>query len=207
MNTNDDSQTSPSVRSWRFWLPLAFQTALIVAIPAQAILVHLTGKTAILQTVPVDPYDLLRGYSQTLTYDISRSQTLEKLPGWNKLNKEKREDLNLYVILEAPPEQTFSGRPQPWKPIAVSASPPTNLPANQVALQGRLRYGTINYGLETYYFPENQREQLNKDISQAQTGVERSQRQPLPFVVEVKVDAQGNSVPVSLWVRDRNYRF
>ncbi|MBE9226814.1 GDYXXLXY domain-containing protein [Phormidium sp. LEGE 05292] len=207
MNTNNNSEISPTVRSWRFWLPLAFQTALIVAIPAQAILVHLTGKTAILQTVPVDPYDLLRGYSQTLTYDISRSQTLEKLPGWNKLNKEKRENLNLYVILEAPPEQTSSGRPQPWKPIAVSASPPTNLPANQVALKGRLRYGTINYGLENYYFPEDRREQFNKDISQAQTGIERSQRKPLPFVVEVKVDAQGNSVPVSLWVRDRNYRF
>ena len=170
-------------------------------------MVHLTGKTAILQTAPVDPYDLLRGYSQTLTYDISRKQTLEKLPGWNELDKEKRDSLNLYVTLEAPPKQTSSGRPKPWKPVAVSASRPVNLPKNQVALQGRLRYGTINYGLESYYFPEDQREQLNKDISQAQTGVERSQRQPLPFVVEVKVDSQGNSVPVSLWVRDRNYRF
>ncbi|MGA9378011.1 MAG: GDYXXLXY domain-containing protein [Phormidium sp.] len=206
MNTNNP-ENSPTLRSWRFWLPLAFQTALIVAIPAQAILVHLTGKTAILQTIPVDPYDLLRGYSQTLSYDISRKQTLEKLPGWKELNNEKRDSLNLYVILEAPTEQATSDRPKPWKPIAVSASRPENLPTNQVALKGRLRYGTINYGLESYYFPENQREQFNKDISQAQTGVERSQGKPLPFVVEVKIDSQGNSVPLSLWVRDRNYRF
>ncbi|MFB2892427.1 GDYXXLXY domain-containing protein [Aerosakkonemataceae cyanobacterium BLCC-F50] len=206
MNTNN-SETSPTVRSWRFWLPLAFQTALIVAIPAQAIFVYLTGKTAILQTVPVDPYDLLRGYSQTLDYNISRKGTLEKLPGWNELEKQKRSSLNLYVILEAPAQQASSGRPQPWKPVAVSASGPVNLPKNRVALKGRLRYDTITYGLETYYFPEDQREQFNKDISQAQTGVARSQGKPLPFVVEVKVDAQGNSVPVSLWVRDRNYRF
>lgn len=201
MNTNN-LENSPTVRSWKFWLPLAFQTALIVAIPAQAILVHLTGKTAILQTAPVDPYDLLRGYSQTLSYDISRKETLKNLPGWNELNQEKRNSFNLYVILEAPAKQTSSGRPQPWKPVAVTASPPANLPANQVALKGRSRYGSIIYGLETYYFPEDQREQFNKDISQAQTGVGRSQ-----FVVEVKVDSQGNSAPVSLWVRDRNYRF
>lgn len=207
MNIHNNSETFPTVRSWRFWLPLAFQTALIVAIPAQAILVHLTGKTAILQTAPVDPYDLLRGYSQTLSYDISRKQTLEKLPGWKELNNEKRDSLNLYVILEAPTEPATSDRPKPWKPVAVSASRPENLPKNQVALKGRLRYGTITYGLETYYFPEDQREQLNKDINQAQTGVERSQGKPLPFVVEVKVDSQGNSVPESLWVRDRNYRF
>ena len=215
MNTNDNSQTYPSKRSWRFWLPLAFQTALIVAIPAQAILIHLTGKTAILQTAPVDPYDLLRGYSQTLTYDISRKENLEKLPGGKELKNQNRESLNLYVILEAPTEQTSSGRPKAWKPVAVSTSLPTNLPVNQVALRGRLRYSTIDYGLENYYFPEDRREEFNRDINQAQTGVERfpqgslreSQGKPLPFVVEVKVDAQGNSVPVSLWVRDRNYRF
>lgn len=206
MNTNN-SENSTTLRSWRFWLPLAFQTALIVAIPAQAIWVHVTGKTAILQTIPVDPYDLLRGYSQTLSYDISRSENLKNLPGWSEFNQERNASSNLYVILEAPAAQTSSGRPQPWKAVAVSLSLPSNLPANQVALKGRLRYSTIDYGLERYYFPEDQREQFNEDINQAQTGVERSQGKPLPFVVEVKVDSQGNSVPVSLWVRDRNYRF
>lgn len=214
MNSNN-SETSPVLRPWRFWLPLVFQTALIGAIPAQAVFVHLTGKTAILQTAPVDPYDLLRGYSQSLTYDISGKRTLEKLPGWKELNKEKRESLNLYVIMEAPPEQASSGRPKPWKAVAVSASRPVNLQKNQVALKGRLRYSTVTYGLETYYFPEDQREQFNKDINQAQTGAEQfpngslreSQGKALPFVVEVKVDSQGNSVPISLWVRDRNYYF
>ncbi|HAA32846.1 MAG TPA: membrane-anchored protein, partial [Cyanobacteria bacterium UBA8553] len=65
---------------WRFWVPLLFQTILILAVPAQALYTQLTGKTVILQTVPVDPYELLRGYSQTLRYDISRQDNLRKLP-------------------------------------------------------------------------------------------------------------------------------
>ena len=65
---------------WRFWAPLLFQTALILAVPAQAVYTQLTGKTVILQTIPVDPYELLRGYSQTLRYDISIQDNLRKLP-------------------------------------------------------------------------------------------------------------------------------
>lgn len=204
-----DSETPRSISPWRFWVPLLLQTALIMAVPAQAVYTHLTGKTAILQTAPVDPYDLLRGYSQTLRYDISRQDTLEKLPGWKELIKGKKdyEPFSLYVILQAPTKQVNSARPAPWKPVGVSASPPSNLAADRIALKGRINYSVVTYGLETYYFPENRREQLNEDIGQAQQGQNLQQGKPVPFVVEVKVDAQGNAVPLSLWVRDRNYRF
>ena len=206
---NSDSESPRSLPPWRFWVPLVLQTALIVGVPAQAVYTHLTGKTAILQTAPVDPYDLLRGYSQTLTYDISRQDTLEKLPGWKELTKNKPQykPLSLYVVMEAPTQQVFDGRPKAWKPVRVSSDRPSNLPANQVALKGILRYRSVTYGIETYYFPEDRRERFNNDINKAQSGEERRQGKPLPFVVEVKVDAQGNAVPVSLWVRDRNYRF
>lgn len=202
------SKSFNSIPAWRLWLPLILQTALIVSIPAQAIYTLIVGKTTILQTAPVDPYDLLRGYSQTLSYDISRRDALDKLPGWKEVTKDKRyqEALSLYVILETPESQTSSGRPLPWRAVAVSRDRPSNLPGNQVAIKGLLRYGIITYGLESYYFPEDQRQQLNEDINQAQSG-RRQSGKPQPFVVEVKVDAQGNAVPVSLWVRDRNYRF
>ncbi|NET14750.1 MAG: GDYXXLXY domain-containing protein, partial [Okeania sp. SIO1H6] len=42
---------------WRFILPLTVQLALILSIPAQAIYTTITGRTVVLQTVPVDPYD------------------------------------------------------------------------------------------------------------------------------------------------------
>ena len=203
---------------WRLWIPLLVQIGLIAAVPAQAVYTFVTGKTVILQTVPVDPYDLLRGYYQVLSYDISQNDNLEKLPGWKdlpsdqtpcppgnvcpqpKINKVK-EGTSFYVILESPKDPANSGRPKAWKPVRVSLENPSNLPANQIALQGKYNGSRMEYALETYYMPENEREKVNQDIGEAQRGKQQS------FVVEVKVDKTGHAVPVSLWVRDRNYRF
>ncbi|MBD2775339.1 GDYXXLXY domain-containing protein [Iningainema tapete] len=197
---------------WRFVLPLLMQTVLILTVPAQAVYTHLTGKTVILQTIPVDPYSILTGYSQSLTYNISRQEDLKKLPGWEELvkkypgsNKQHyplAQGTNLYVILQA--ESNTASIPKAWKPVRVSEKLPTSLAANQIALQGSYRYGTVVYGLETYYIPEDQKEQINKEISQIQQSTTGEQQ---PIVVEVKVDARGKAVPISMWVRERNYRF
>lgn len=200
------TETDKSTPGWRLWVPLMLQIALIATVPAQAIYTHLTGKTAILQMAPVDPYDLLRGYSIDLSYDISRPTNLKSLPGWNTLPKAPNrpeqiylvEGSSLYVILQAP-AQPGSGRPNSWSPVAVSRDRPTSLQLNQVAIKGRVRYGAIRYGLETYYMPESQRAEVNRNIQQ-------NQGKKLG-VVEVKVDAQGNAVPLTLWVGDRDYRF
>ncbi|WP_017715061.1 GDYXXLXY domain-containing protein [Kamptonema formosum] len=215
------------LRAWRLWVPLLFQTVLIAAVPAPAFYTYVTGKTVTLQTAPVDPYDLLRGYSQTLGYDISTQNTLKSLPGWKDLpghtsscpavkppakstcTEEKYVDAgtSFYVIMEAQKSAAASGRPQPWKPVRVSRERPKDLPANQVAIKGKYSGWSAEYGLETYYMPEDQREQINNEINQAQQRQPGQNRQAIPFVVEAKVDAQGNAVPVSLWVRERNYRF
>ncbi|MEW6492242.1 MAG: GDYXXLXY domain-containing protein [Cyanobacteriota bacterium] len=233
------SDSPPPTPIWRFWIPLIFQAALILAVPAQALYTQLTGKTVILQTVPVDPYELLRGYSQTLRYNISLQENLRKLSGWKELPKQPATDKELslikpgtrfYVILEAPKALQPSAKtqlPQAWKPIAVSLQRPSPLPPNQVALKGLVQNGFIQYGLETYYIPEDQREQINTDLraarpnnsSQSQQFLQpaepmESQPQP-PVVMEIKVDDQGKSVPVSLWARVgqgsqqqvRHYRF
>jgi len=205
MTQNEETRSLPI---WRFAVPLLFQVGLILALPAQSIYTHITGKTVVLQTIPVDPYDPLRGYSQTLSYDISRLENLQKLPGWQEVTKQQKSrnsnylasGTQLYVVLESPP----AGAKQPpvaWKPIKVSGTIPTSLPANQIALKGTGAVSSIRYGLETYYFPEAQQQEINQAISQAQRG--RSQS----LVVEIKVDKQGNGVPISLWVRDRHYRF
>ena len=199
------SLPSPQPRQlprWRFWLPLLFQLGLIAAVPTQAVYTHLNGRTVILQTIPVDPYDLLRGYSQTLRYTVSQVENLEQLPGWEQAAQLSQDVTNLpngtrlYVILEAPPEESI----QPWKTVAVSRERPSALPDNQIALQGKVNNGWLEYGLEQYYFPEDRRDEINWAISQAQAGTQ-------PFLVEVKIDRLGRSVPVSLWVGDRHYRF
>lgn len=211
---------------WRFWVPLLFQTALVLAVPAQALYTQLTGKTVVLQTVPMNPYELLRGYSQTLRYDISSQDSLRKLPGWETLPKqqptEKEKEFaliesgtQLYVILESPKSPASTELPVAWKPVAVSLKLPAALPPNQVALKGIAEYGFVQYGLETYSIPEDQRAQINADLRTAKRTDSAQPRQKPPVVLEVKVNSQGESVPVSIWARVgkaskqqvRNYRF
>lgn len=230
--TSNSNSPKPTP-SWQFWVPLVFQTVLILTVPAQAIYTQLTGKTVILQTVPVDPYELLRGYSQTLRYDISRQDSLSKLPGWENLPKQQpignrlalvEPGTRFYVILAAPTKPAANKLPQAWKPVAVSTQQPSQLPANQVALKGLAERGFIQYGLETYYIPEDQREQINTDLSTArqanstETPPSTNPTQPSqtpPVVMEIKVNAQGDAVPISLWAQVgkapnqqiRNYRF
>ncbi|MEH2171252.1 GDYXXLXY domain-containing protein [Nostoc sp.] len=194
---------------WRLLAPLALQTGLIMAVPAQAVYTDVTGKTVILQTVPVDPNNAIEGNTLALDYNISRTSNLSRLPGWQTLVSRGRgsgrrlpEGTNIYVTLQ---EQFSTGRgvPRAWRPLRVSSDRPTTLRANQVALKGVYQDGSVNYGLETYYIPENQRQQIRNDL-QAQ----RARRgQVPPIVVKAKVDPQGKAVPVSMWVRDRNYRF
>jgi len=200
-----DLTKKQSQPSWRFWLPLALQASLIIAVPIQAIYTYTTGKTVILKTIPQDPYDLLRGYSQALRYQISDVQNLKKLSGWDSLQKEgtlKSGD-RLYIVVQAPTTPTSNNPPTPWNPVAVSRRLPENLPDNQIALQGRYNYNQVEYGAETYYLAESERDKINAKISQNQ----RTATEKNPFVVEVKIDSKGFAVPVSLWIGNENYKF
>lgn len=207
--------------AWRLWVPLLLQTAIVLAAPAGPLYTILTGKTVVLKTVPVDPYDFLRGYSQTLSYDISRQENLRSLPGWKALVKQHLEakatdlppsvpplnslptGIRFYVILEAPAANAAKTNSlQAWKPVRVSSKMPKSLPANQIAIKGKSSGNAIDYGLESYYMPEARRDEINLEINQAQ-----SSRQRQAIVVEAKVDAQGRAVPISFWVSDRRYRF
>ncbi|AFY58382.1 putative membrane-anchored protein [Rivularia sp. PCC 7116] len=185
----------------RFVIPLLIQAGLLFSIPAQSAYTYITGITVILQTVPVDPYSLLTGYYQILSYDISTRGTLEKLPGSKDVLKDGK---SFYVILQEV-KSTDEKIPKAWKPIRLSKEIPDSLPDNQVALKGNYRYGRVKYGLEQYNMPEDQRNQINKNISQARRSTTQRDRQPI--VVEIKVDSQGKSVPVSMWVKEKNYRF
>ncbi|MDY7021236.1 MAG: GDYXXLXY domain-containing protein [Cyanobacteriota bacterium] len=191
--------------SWRLLLPLLFQLVIIASVPAQAVYTYVTGKTVVLQTAPVDPYDFLRGYYQVLSYDISTSETLKTLPGWEKLAEDQNylpSETQIYVVLEKPTqEEQQTSPPQAWKPVRVSSTLPKDLSENQIALQGESNGWRIEYGLETYYMPENLRRQVNASITEAQRD------NPESFVVEIKVDSQGKAIPMSLWVRNQNYKF
>lgn len=159
----------------------------------------------VLQTIPADPYDLLRGYSQTLRYDISRIDRLKNLPGWDELTTKNtpKNGTKFYLILEAPKSPDLEP-PLPWQPVAIDINLPENLPENRVALQGTIYYNSVKYGLERYYMPEDKRIKINSEIGNLRRRNSENRR---AFVVEIKVDSQGKAIPISLWIKDKNYQF
>ena len=186
-------------RARQFCIPLLIQTAIIIAVPLQSAITYTTGKAVTLKTIPVDPYDILRGYSQTLRYEISQTKTLEQLPGGPDVFKNdfKAKNPNFYLVLQAPDDPSLKA----WEPIRVSRDRPKSLPQNQAALKGRYEGWRVIYGLERYYMPEKQRVQINEEIRK----VQRDDKQL--FLVDIKVSDDGKSVPVSLWVGDSHYQF
>jgi uncharacterized membrane-anchored protein len=185
-----------------FLIPFLVQILIILVIPSKSFYTYKTGQNVVIQTMPIDPYDLLRGYSQTLSYDISSLDNLRKLPGEKNLNTGD----TFYLTLQAP-KLSNKTPPLPWTTVAINHHKPENLAANQIALKGIIsNYDIVKYGLETYYMPENQREKLNQEIQEL-SNQSNQNNQARPFVVEIKVDRFGNSLPVSLWIRNRNYRF
>ncbi|MDJ0650762.1 MAG: GDYXXLXY domain-containing protein [Xenococcaceae cyanobacterium MO_188.B19] len=197
---NNNSENKNKIAWWKFLLPFTVQVLIVLAIPSQSLYTYAVGRTVTIQTIPVDPYDLLRGYSQTLRYDVLSSwNDLKKLPGGANLE----ETATFYVTLQAP-ESLDKQPPIPWTPVAVSNEKPDNLKDNQIAIAGMSQqYRRAVYGLETYYMPENKRNKINQEISNLQ----RKPNGKIPFVVDVKIDSRGNAVPDSLWIGDRKYQF
>lgn len=212
------------VAGWRFWVPMLLQLGLTIGLPAQLAMTYYTGRSVVLQTRPVDPFDWLRGYSQTLSYDISQESVLKTLPGWRSIATERDSKgqprlpysrQSFYVVLQQPAPQPApqsagaapkSNRPAAWKPVAVQRDRPRDLPANQIALKGEMLYGAPRYNLETYYMDESQRNTLNQSIASMQAG-RRDRNKPQPFVVEVRVDGSGQAVAHSLWIGQERYQF
>jgi uncharacterized membrane-anchored protein len=157
--------------------------------------------------MPVDPYDVLRGYSQTLSYQISNLEGLRTLPGWKTLQQAQAEQpdraLPFYLTLTSPVKPSTTERPAPWQPVAIGLQPPTDLDDDEVTLRGVLQNSQVTYGLERYYMPEDQRDRINDEIAD----LTRQFGDNPPMGVEIRVRDNGNSVPVTLWVGDRAYRF
>jgi uncharacterized membrane-anchored protein len=197
--------------SWRFWLPMLLQLGLILPVPLRNAYVSVSGKTIILETIAVDPYDLFRGYSQVLAYKISDSDSFEKLPGYQIVeqlenqpgdNRQQLKSEAFYVLIEAPKGKVNATvSPLVWKPVGIVRDRPTTLPANQIALRATSNGNAILYNLERYYMPEDRRNEINQMVQELQS------REVGDVKVEAKVDRFGKAIPVSLWLGDRRYQF
>ena len=200
---------------WGFWLPLALQTVAVLLTPIQASLLLARGESVVLQTAPVDPYDLFRGYYVTLSYNISDLNQLALLSGWSAIQSQQPNQdrpwhnpgVPFYIVLEAPAEA--STPPAPWTAVRIEGDRPTGLPSNQVALQGIYRGNQVIYGLERYYIPEDQRVDINNRIQTLQRPLDpTAPPPPSSFVVQVKVGTQtGDAILEGLWLGETFLQF
>jgi uncharacterized membrane-anchored protein len=202
-------------KTLRFWLVLALQVVLVLAVPAQAFYTQMHGRSVVLQTRPVDPYSLFQGYSVTLSYEVSDIGAIEKIPGGKALvtqwknpaasrDTRRNPGQSFYLLLEAPADVT-KRPPLAWKAVRILTEYPDKLQANQVVLRGTHQSGRIAYGLETYFMPEDQRDRINDEIRQVQGELPAGSKPA--FVVEVKVGSGGNGIPIAIWLKDKRYEF
>lgn len=208
------AQSEPSQKrlpSRRFWLAMLLQLGLILPVPLRNAYVAVAGETIVLDTMAVDPYDIFRGYSQTLAYQISDPDTFETLPGYEMVERlEERpaetaaQPPTFYVLLEAPAspsDLSLEQSPKTWQPVGVVRDRPANLPPQQIALRATHNGNAILYNLERYYMPEDQRDEINQTVQELQ------QSEVGEVKVEVRVDRFGKAIPVGLWLGDRRYQF
>ena len=99
----------------------------------------LTGKAVILATMPVDPFDILRGQYITINYEISNIPTIVGAEEGN----------NIYVIVKEAEDKMWE-----FKSASLTA------PDNEVFIKGRINSiyrdnMQIEYGIEQYFFERN----------------------------------------------------
>jgi len=163
-----------------FVAAVVIQALILIAVPARKVFTRATGKTVVLKVQPVDPYSVLSGYYATLGFDISR---VDAFP-----NAQVFPDGPIYAVVARGDDGT-------WKPALLESHLPDNLPDNRVAILGQIRGGLITYGIEEFYIPEAQRENIAEDLRRNQDKAR----------VEVKVDRSGHAALERLRIEDRIY--
>jgi uncharacterized membrane-anchored protein len=160
---------------------VVFQLLILVAVPARKVVTLTTGKTVVLKVQPVDPYNMLSGYYNTLSFDIANPNAFPNAQVFPN-------DTWVYAIVQR-------GDDGVWTPALLVPQLPTNLPENRAALLGQIKYGRIKYGIEELYIPEAQRYTVGEDLRMFHDQAR----------VEVKVDKSGHAALVRLKIEDRTY--
>jgi uncharacterized membrane-anchored protein len=152
-------------RHARLVLVIAIQVAILAAIPLRQVRARLSGTVITLETMPVDPYDVLSGYYVTLRYRAEQPPDAGALregdgPAW---------------VLLAPAEPA-------WAPLRLARERP---PAGDgtVALRVDVEHGRARIpSAGRFYVPEARREEVDRALRAAGSRA----------LVDLKVDDDGN---------------
>ncbi|APW61493.1 GDYXXLXY domain-containing protein [Paludisphaera borealis] len=144
-----------------------FQLAILGWMIGGMMLMFRDSRVVLLQVVPVDPRDLMRGDYVILSYPFSRlpSGEVEGLPGpYTSDNQQAWHGRPVFVTLV--PEADGSH----YRGELVSASPP---PSGTVYIQGTLQSASrIDFGIESFYVQEGQGKAYEEAVKQNQLWAE-----------------------------------
>lgn len=162
-------------RTWLFVGVVALQLGIVLYSPAKHALIRSQGREISLQMAPVDPYSFMTGYSMNLSYVISDPSNFPV----NEVGTEGE------VVAVLTVDKDNVGRPK-----AMLRQMPT-LAKDEVALRGTFhRWGRIEYGIEKFYMPEVQREEISQEVNSAWTSQAGQAQRPSPPVSKMRVDVR-----------------
>jgi uncharacterized membrane-anchored protein len=170
-----------------FILAILVQALIVAAVPAKQVYTILTGKLITIKTAPYDPYDFLSGYHVVLRYEISN-------PAAPLIQAKHRDDYGkkttVYVVLEEDVNNI-------WQVRSVHDTWPENIPLGSVIIKGVWVSNGIQYGIESYFIPENSRKTIETDLRE---NLKQAKAQ-------IKIDSFGNAALIRLLVGDRVYEY
>ncbi|MBI5573668.1 MAG: GDYXXLXY domain-containing protein [Elusimicrobia bacterium] len=149
-----------------------------------------TGKKVLLETVPVDPRDFLRGDYVILSYKISDLDLSIVSPNKSDFKRGK----SIYVKLE--PREKY------WE--AVSVKEKNNIKTDEVIVKGKIKYNyqqghlMVSYGIENYFVPEGKGKEIEQSMRRGSSNT---------VSVEAIVDKFGNAVVNKLYINDSEVKF
>jgi len=141
-----------------------------------------TGRTVLLETVPVDPRDFLRGDYVILRYKISTVDLQQIQSEKSYYGRGEK----VYVKLQ--PRERF------WEVVAVKTKMPVSDSGLYIKAKAQYCYSKkleLNYGIESYFVPEGE----GKDIEKNMRGSKSS------IGVEILVDRLGNAIINKVFAR------
>jgi len=168
-----------------FSLAVALQLAVLMVMIAMKWSTLAYGTKIMLETRPVDPWDLFRGDYVTLSYKISELD-LHRIPADREGFKKNEK---VYVTLRQQGKY--------WTADSVSHQRPSG---DQLFIRGRVTYFwenerkvMLDYGINSYYVPQHQGRQIETE----QRAVE----------VEASIDRWGNSALSRLLINGTEIKF
>jgi uncharacterized membrane-anchored protein len=163
-----------------FAIAIIVQLAILVAIPKDEIFARMRGRMITLETRPIDPYNVLSGYSVTLAYAIERVEPA-------LVEKGLEQGGPAYFTVEAASPA--------WKLVSVTKARPEAMP-NRTTIKGTYwAWGSSLKGADRLYIPEAEREKV-ADAMRATNG---------KAYVDLQVDDHGNVAVIRLRANGRAF--